>query len=443
MPSFESIDRLRHHSSPAPPELFGQADPGTRASAENSTPPRSERSELAPDVETRRQLSQALKMEAISRVAGGIAHNFNNLLTGIMGFCDLMSMDTTDRAPVYRDRILKAASSGSDLIHQLLAFSQQQVLHPEPISVNRTIAELEPGWRRAAAKAVEYVSELESRPWKVRADPKQIERVLSNLVTNAFEAMPEGGRLTVRTRNLEVDGFSVSHLGIQAGRYVLIEVEDTGVGIDDEIYARIFEPFFSTKQELNTTGLGLSTVFGIVKQSDGEIRLTSSPGHGTRCRIYLPRTDRDSPAVREGAPHVESPGRHAILLAEDDARVQLVLKAILARQGHDVLAARDGVEAAEVSEQYEGSIDLLVTDIVMPRMDGIELAQKVLETRAGTKVLFISGFSQKREILHELLGESTEVDFLKKPFETETLALKLQQMLDHGPPRVDGRQAVA
>lgn len=449
MTPFESIDRLGHRLETqfldgATLAYLERPRRNRRPTGEQPAAIAGRLPELAPDAAARHQLTQAQKMEAIGRVTGGIAHNFNNLLTGILGFCDLLADRTTDRHNdgLYLENIMVSADRGGQLVRQLLAFSQQQILEPETFDLNRAVTDREPFLRQLAGDPVEVVIDLEPTAVPVRADPQQIDRVISHLAANAVEAMAVGGRLTLRTRQLELDGFSICHLGIPSGPYVLLEVEDTGTGIDEAIYDRIFEPFFSTKEELNRTGLGLSVVYGIIKQSGGLIRMESSPGHGTCFRIYLPRTASKaevapaSTAISSVAAEDQSTdGHRTILLAEDDPTVQLVLKAFLAQRGYRVLAADDGAEGLEISERHDGVVDLLLTDIIMPRMDGLELAQKMLATRVETKVLFISGYAQERDALCELLGGNTEVGFLKKPFENEHLERKLRQMFDSVPPR--------
>ena len=446
MTSFESIERLRYRAQ-APPQVADGAalrhlrpsvDPATERRTDPELSRRARATDLTRDASATRQLTQAQRMQSIGRVTGGIAHNFNNLLAGIMGFCELMAAESEDQAGKgrYLEKIVAATDRGSHLVKQLLAISQQQILEPRPFDINRAVNDHEPRLRRMAGEHIQVVTDLDAEPGPVYADPKQIERMLSNLTANATEAMVEGGRLTLRTRRLDLEAPSISHLGIPKGRYMLLEVEDTGSGIDDAVYDQIFEPFFSTKEALNGTGLGLSVAFGIVKQTGGQIRVESSPGHGTCFRVYLPRTaPRDKIAPGPAADPVVAPAtelarhRETILLAEDDPTIRLVLEAFLAKRGYRVLVACDGAEGLELAKGHDGRIDLLLTDIVMPRMNGLELAQIMVEQRAGTQVLFISGYTQEREALCELL-DATQVEFLKKPFEHEILELKLREMLD-------------
>ncbi len=460
MTSFESLDRLRHRTNAPPAQLFDEAVSAHRHQShkDSEETPQIELS-LSPDTDTRCQLAQSQKMEAISRVTGGIAHNFNNLLTAIVGYCHLLEDDSRgpEKAGSYRASLMASADRATDLVKQLLAFSQQQILEAGRVDLNRVVNGHEPLLRRLAGYQIEIDIDLEPDLGSVRVDRKQLKRVLSNLTTNAVEAMPTGGRLSVRTRRLELEAFSVSNLGIAKGNYIVLEIEDTGPGIDEAIYNRIFEPFFSTKEELNGTGLGLSVVYGIVKQSGGQIRVESCSEKGTLFRIYLPEADPKKNSITEptsasGTPTAGEPttdsgdqttlaeGRRTILLAEDEPKVRQALTTFLTRQGYQVLAARDGTEGLEIAERHHGEIDLLLTDIVMPRMDGLELAQTLHAERADTKVLFISGYMHEREILADLV-RGTDVEFLEKPFLNECLEMKLRAMLGTPPRRSSPRAA--
>ena len=374
-------------------------------------------------------------MAVISHVTGGIAHNFNNLLTGIIGFSDLLAQTSTDKSATLRyvERIVQAAQRGGCLVQQLLAFSQQQVLSPEPVQLNRVVTENAQRLRKGLAHGIELELELEPWPKLIEADQVQLRQILENLTTNALEAMPDGGTLTIRTQALQVNSFSMQHLGIPKGDYMLLAIEDTGHGIEEQIYDQIFEPFFSTKSELNGTGMGLAMVYGLVKQSGGEIRVDSSVGSGTCFTIYFPQSSLsegtclsdsfDSKKEHQG----ESPP--TILLAEDDPTIQLVVKSFLSKCGYEVHTVSNGREGIEFTKDHQGEIDMLLTDIVMPEVDGLELAQETLAMRHETKVLFISGFSQEQEVLSDLLGGKAEVDFLKKPFKNKQLGLKVAELI--------------
>ncbi|MEM7349194.1 MAG: response regulator [Acidobacteriota bacterium] len=385
-----------------------------------------------------RQLAQAQKMEAIARVTGGVAHNFNNLLAGIVGFCDLAShSESSDDRALYLEKIANSAHLASDQVKKLLAFSQQQLLDCRPVLLDPIVSAAARQLLPEVPDTVEVEVDLRAGPDAVRVDPNQAEAILAQLAANALKAMPEGGRLTFKTRELTLDHLSPAHFGIHRGRYVLLEVRDTGYGIDESSYEKIFEPYFSTKANLNGTGLGLSMVYGWVKQSGGQIRVESQPGRGSVFRVYLPRTavaqepraSNQQPAesaIRQ-VEHQRRPG--TLLLAEDDPTMQLVLRAFLQQRNWHVLAAADGVAAVELAQQHDGPIDLLLTDIVMPRMDGLELAQTIKADRPETKIVFISGYTQDRETLSELLGGARDIDFLKKPFRHEQLQRKLEQLV--------------
>ncbi len=447
MTSFESLDKLHHkpHQAPLPhfldPTLCQVSEPDRSPASARALAPRAPGTANAgPDRRGLQSLTQAQRLQAISRVTGGIAHNFNNLLAGIIGFCELIGSKPTSpgQAPNYAAEIASTAHRASDQVQHLLAFSQQLLLHPQKVKINRIVSDLKDNLKRAAGEDIEVEIDLDPWPDVVEADPQQLEQIIRSLATNAIEAMPDGGCLTVRTRSVEVESFSPRHLGIPNGRYTLFEVEDTGKGIDEAIYDRIFEPFFSTKENLNGTGLGLAMVYGLVKQSGGQIRVDSQPGQRTCFSVYLPPADSDPGDIsskqrrrldRRNRLSENNETRATILLAEDDPTMQLVLKAFLRQRGFAVITASDGAEGIERSRRYEGKVDVLLTDIVMPNVGGLGLAQALRSERKDIKILFMSGYSQDRISLRALIDESPEVDFLKKPFKNDELETRLERLL--------------
>ena len=324
------------------------------------------------------QLRQAQKMEAVGRLAGGVSHDFNNLLTAILGYADLLALTISADSPLRRntDEIKAAAQRGADLTRQLLAFGRRQVLAPEVLDLNHTVRTIEKLLRRVIGDDIELRTDLGADLGAVRADPSQIEQVILNLGINGRDAMPDGGVLTLRTDNVEVEteGDKLP-IGLASGDYVMLEVDDTGVGIDEEIRDQIFEPFFTTKSRTKGSGLGLSTVYGIVRQSGGDIEVYSEPGKGSRFRILLPQVEGEPTTAR---PADESPGmprgEETVLLVEDEPAVREYLRSLLAQLGYSVLVAEDGVRALEVAGELRGGLDLLLSDVVMPRMNGVELA---------------------------------------------------------------------
>jgi PAS domain S-box-containing protein len=389
-----------------------------------------------------RQLHEAQKMEAVGRLAGGVSHDFNNLLTAILGYADLLSLAIPEDNPLRRntDEIKAAAQRGADLTRQLLALGRRQVLAPETLDLNQTVLTIEKLLRRVIGADIELVTELASELGAVRADPSQIEQVLLNLGINGRDAMPEGGRLTLRTGHVEVQcPGERTPLGLAGGDYVMLEIEDSGVGIDDDIRDQIFEPFFTTKSRSKGSGLGLATVYGIVSQSGGQIEVHSEPGHGSRFRILLPRVYEEPRAV---PPLVHSPGmpqgNETVLLVEDEPAVRDYLSTLLGRLGYSVVAAGDGVRALELASEGQGRFDLLLSDVVMPRMNGVELANRLTEKIPGLRVLLISGHADKPEALMEQRQSGAPVEFLQKPFSSVTLAHRLRRVLEASADRADG-----
>jgi two-component system cell cycle sensor histidine kinase/response regulator CckA len=378
------------------------------------------------------QLLQAQKMEAIGELTGGIAHDFNNMLTIIIGYSDLLlqNLKADDSLRSDIEQIQLAGKRASSLTQQLLAFSRKQVLQPRVLDLNAVLTNLDQMLQRLISEDIAMVAVPAPGLWRVYADPSQIEQVIMNLVFNARDAMPKGGKLTIETANVELDdAYACEHISIRPGPYVMLAVSDTGCGMDTETQARIFEPFFTTKEKGHGTGLGLSTVYGIVKQSDGNIWVYSEPGRGTTFKIYLPRVEGVVETVEPGAVRTKTVrGSETILLVEDENGVRRLAHSILRAHGYTVLEARHGKEAILLSGQHEGLIRLMVTDVVMPEMSGRELAEHLKPSRPNMKVLFMSGYTDKAMLHQGTLEPGTA--FLQKPFTPEALARKVREVLD-------------
>ena len=378
------------------------------------------------------QLRHSQKMEAIGRLAGGVAHDFNNLLTAIMGYAQLMTLRLGPNDPAIRDteEILRAADRASMLTRQLLAFSRREVLQPRLMSLNAGIADMGKMLRRLIGETIELQIIPGDDLWTVTADPGHIEQVLLNLSINARDAMPEGGRLTIETANVELgEVYAGDEVGVAPGAYVLLAVTDSGSGMDDATKARAFEPFFTTKGPERGTGPGLSTVYGIVKQWGGAVQIYSDLGWGTTVKVYLPRTHGVAEPVARADARASMPqGSETVLFAEDQDAVAAVVRATLQLCGYRVLQAHNGGEAMALSEQHEGAIPLLISDLVMPGMNGLELAVSIRRTRPETKVLIISGYSERAFSS----GAVTEIGaaFMQKPFMPHILARKVREVLD-------------
>jgi two-component system cell cycle sensor histidine kinase/response regulator CckA len=389
------------------------------------------------------QLRQAQRMEAIGRLAGGVAHDFNNLLAVIAGYCELLLDDLGQESPLRAsvEEIGKAAGRAVELTSRLLTISREQVVQPEVLDLNALIANVEQTLRRLIGEDMLLETALAPDLGKVRVDPGQVEQVLLNLAANARDAMPQGGKLTIETANVELDEpYALIHNGVEPGRYVLLAVSDTGTGIDAKVLPHIFEPFFTTKREGKGTGLGLSIVYSIVHQSGGHIRVYSEARKGTAFKIYLPVAGE---AVREAQPApVSAPseqGSGVILVVEDQEAVREMLTRALTVRGYTVFDAAGGEEAIRFVAGHHGPIDLLITDVVMPVMSGRELAERLTAERPGMKVLFISGFADRAVIHHGML--SPGINYLQKPFPLSELAHKVQEILKgpSAPGAVSGR----
>jgi len=393
---------------------------------------------IAADLTEMRQLEvqyrQAQKMEAVGRLAGGIAHDFNNLLTAIIGTTSLVleDMGLESRARLDIQEIEKAAKRAAGLTRQLLIFSRQQVLEPRALDLNALVGNLEKMLHRLIGEDIELRTKPGAPLGAVRADPGQLEQAIVNLVVNARDAMPQGGRLTIETADVEFDrSYVAAHVPFQPGPYVLLAISDTGVGMDGATKARLFEPFFTTKEPGRGTGLGLATVYGIVKQSGGYVWAYSELGHGTTFKIYLPRV-AETPERPESATGTPTPvrGSETVLVVEDQEEVRKLTQRVLEGRGYAVLAARNGAEALEIVARHPTRIHLMITDVVMPGMNGRELAELACARRSDLKVLYVSGYTGEAVLQHRLLEAG--VAFLQKPFTPDALARKTREVLDNG-----------
>jgi PAS domain S-box-containing protein len=381
------------------------------------------------------QLRQSQKMEAVGQLAGGVAHDFNNLLTVINGYCqlllDVLAQDDSNR--IWVEEIQKAGLQASSVTNQLLAFSRRQVQHAAPLNLNTVVKNVEKMLRRLLTDNIELVGGLDPSLGQVLADEGQIQQILLNLVVNARDAMPKGGRLTIETANVQLrETRSPEGGSVKPGRYAMLAVSDTGIGMDAETQKRIFEPFFTTKIAGKGTGLGLAMVYGAVKQSRGYIRVSSRPGEGSVFKVFLPCVDQqareDSPAAFDAA---SFRGAEIILLVEDDADVRRVIGRILQKQGYVVLEAGNGKEALQLVQAHNRHIHLLVTDVVMPEMNGRELAETLTALHPETRVLYITGYAEGLIDQDIILEPGTHI--LQKPIRYETLVQKTREILDRDP----------
>jgi signal transduction histidine kinase/CheY-like chemotaxis protein len=388
-------------------------------------------------LESEEQLRHSQKMEAIGTLAGGVAHDFNNLLTVISSYSELAMISLEPSSPLRTDmeQIFQASVRAASLTRQLLAFSRKQVLHPEAVELNELVSGVEKMLRRLIGPAIE-IRRIQATPFaRVKADPSQIDQVIVNLAVNARDAMPQGGELTIETGTVRLDRDESARLGVEAGDWVLLSLADTGIGMDEATRARIFEPFFTTKEPGKGTGLGLSTVYGIVRQSGGCITVESEPGKGTKFRIYLPALEFiDAPLQGEPAASQMRPGSETILLVEDDEPVRVLADRLLRDAGYLVLTASHAGEALLLSEQHDGPIHLLLSDVVMPLMSGWRLADRLRPNRPEMRVLFMSGHTDHGANGQGSLHADTPV--LQKPFGPEALHTKVRGVLD---PRNSGR----
>ena len=379
------------------------------------------------------QLRQAVKLEAIGTLAGGIAHDFNNLMTAVIGYSDLLLYRLQKDNPLRKDieQIRNAGLSAASLTRRLLAFSRKQVLQPKVLDLNRVVADTEKMLRRLIGEDIDLVSRLDSALGRVAADPSQIEQVVINLAVNARDAMPRGGKLTIETANVSLDeSYARQHIDVRPGQYVMLAMSDTGIGMDAATLSHMFEPFFTTKETGKGTGLGLATVYGIVKQSGGHIWVYSELGQGTTFKVYLPGAEKDTESVPSDAALTELPqGRsEALLLVEDDDTVRSLAGRCLRMNGYTVIEAREGAEALKIFEEHGGSFHLLITDVVMPGMSGRELAKEITLLSPELKVLYMSGYTANAIAQHGVLDAG--ITLLQKPFTPEALVRRVREVLD-------------
>ena len=376
------------------------------------------------------ELRQSQKMEAVGQMAGGIAHDFNNVLNVIIGYATLLlkNFPAADRTHRQIEEIGRAAERGAGLTHQLLAFSRKQVLQPRIVNFADTLRDMDPMVRRVIREDIEVTTKIPEDLAPVKIDPSQVQQVILNLAVNARDAMPGGGKLTLELSNVQLDeSYSAMH-DISPGSYVMLAVSDNGCGMSPEVRQRAFEPFFTTKDAGSGTGLGLATVYGIVRQSGGHIWLYSEPGVGTTFKMYFPSVDAGEEPVSSKTAHRISPrGTETILLVEDDPAGRILVEEILSSAGYNVLPAEDGDKALLTAEQYGGQIDLLLTDVVLPKMGGREVASHMVSMRPGIKVLFMSGYTGHTAAQNGALD--SDVNFLPKPFSPDALCEKVRAVL--------------
>jgi len=377
------------------------------------------------------------KLEAVGRLAGGVAHDFNNILTAIIGYSDLLMGSVPQGDPV-RDGLLeikKAGDRAAALTQQLLAFSRKQMLQPTVIDLNALIQETQKMLRRLIPEDIEMQLQLDPQTRPVRADAAQTQQVLLNLVLNARDAMPQGGKLTIQTANTDLSSsYARKHTEVRAGPYAVLSVSDTGCGMDEATQARVFEPFFTTKVQGKGTGLGLATVYGIVKQSGGHIEISSAPGQGSVFRVYLPIAEEAVPTVSLTSGLTRTPpGTETILVAEDEDALRGLVRRVLEEHGYAVLAGKDGEEALRLCRQHPGAVHLLLSDVIMPNMNGPRLAQEVKSLHPDVRVIFMSGYTDSTLVSRGV--SQGEAYFLQKPFRTDTLIQLVREVLDRAPTR--------
>jgi two-component system, cell cycle sensor histidine kinase and response regulator CckA len=381
------------------------------------------------------QLRQAQKMEAIGRLAGGVAHDFNNLLSVIMGYAQVLASELDPSVPSrsFVEEIQSAGLRAAQLTKQLLAFGRKQVLVPRLVDLNEIISDMARMLERIIGEDIDLRLVPAPELGLASLDPHQVEQIVMNLVVNARDAMPSGGKLTIETQNVTLDEeFATRHLGVAPGPFVMIAVTDTGAGLDADTRARIFEPFFTTKRGGQGTGLGLSTVFGIVQQSGGTIWVYSEVGRGTTFKIYFPVSDGHAEALRTSPMPDVMRGSETVLLVEDEPLVRTLVKKILTRLGYDVLEAASGAEALEIHKATGKRVDLLLTDVVMPNMSGVELAAALRERLPGLRVLMMSGYTDNAMQHHGARTE--ELPLLDKPIDVHSLGKRVREALDTPPP---------
>ena len=376
------------------------------------------------------QLQHAQKMEAVGRLAGGVAHDFNNMLTVISGYNRMLLDELSPADPLrsYVEEALTAADRAAELTNQLLAFSRRQIMQPKVVNVNAVVKQSDKMLRRLIGEDIEVVFRLKDDVGNIKVDPGHLEQAIVNLAVNSRDAMPVGGRLTVETCNVHLDeNYARSHVGVKAGEFVMIAVSDNGTGMDAATRQHIFEPFFTTKEKGKGTGLGLATVYGIVKQAGGDIWVYSELGQGTTFKLYFPRVLEESAETGAVEPARPAQSLETVLVVEDEQSVRDLTVKMLQKLGYRILTAASGAEAIEISRTHPGPINLLLTDVVMPNMSGRQLADALRPHRPDMKVLFLSGYTEDTIVHHGVLDQS--VQFLPKPFSREVLAKKLRDVL--------------
>ncbi len=377
------------------------------------------------------QYRHAQKMEAIGRLAGSVAHDFNNSLSVILSYASLLLVNIKPVNPIRQDiaAIQKAGERAAELTRQLLAFSRQQALNLRVVSLNEVVLDSGRMLRRLLGEDIELVTHLDRESSKVKVDPGQLDQVIMNLAVNARDAMPDGGKLTIETKDVMLDdSYITEHFGVAAGPHVMLAISDTGIGMSKETQARIFEPFFTTKEPGKGTGLGLATVFGIIQQCGGNIWVYSEPDSGTTFRIYLPISADVEEPTHEVFEPATLDGTETILLVEDQDEVRTVAHQILRRYGYHVLEARNGGEALLTCEKHPRTIHLLLTDVIMPQMNGRELAERLLRIRPDMKVLFMSGYTENTIVHHGVLDSG--ISYLQKPLDPEKPARRVREVLE-------------
>jgi len=423
-------------------EVANRRKDGTLFTVEQTiTPVRNERGDIArfvaimQDVTEKKkleqQLNQAQKMESVGRLAGGVAHDFNNLLSVIIGYSEILMEHPGFDSHALRlaEEIKRAGGRAATLTRQLLAFSRQQVLEPRVLNLNTIVTDMQKMLRRLIGEDVEIHAKLEGDLGRVKADPGQIEQIIINLAVNARDAMPQGGKLTIETSNVELDeSYAAQHPPATPGRYVLLAMADTGMGMNREIKARIFEPFFTTKELGKGTGLGLSTVYGIVKQSGGYIWVYSEPGQGSVFKVYLPRVDQPVEPLLPAELAVESlRGTETILVVEDEDTLRTLIRTLLEQSGYTVMEAKSGADALQAAQEHDAAIQLLLTDVIMPGLSGPAVAERLAHTHPKTKVLYMSGYTDTFATDRGLLAGAATL--VHKPFTRKDLLRKVREVL--------------
>jgi signal transduction histidine kinase/CheY-like chemotaxis protein len=382
--------------------------------------------------ELEKQLIQSQRLEAIGRLSGGIAHDFNNLMTAVVGYSDLLTMKLVHDSDICKDieQIKKAGQSAASLSRQLLAFSRKQILQPRVVDLNHIVDDIDKVLQRVIGEDISLITVLEPQLGYISVDPGQMEQVIMNIAVNARDAMPNGGKLTIETGNVYQDErYAQKYLGFQPGSYVMLAMTDTGTGMDEETKSHIFEPFFTTKEEGKGTGLGMSTVYGIVRQSNGHIFVYTEPGRGTTFKIYLPRIEGNAePEEKEELAVKVLNGTETLLVVEDNDSVRNLARKVLGDYGYTILEAEDGESALKLSEAHEGSIHLMLVDIVMPGISARDLVGRLKTFRPQMKVLYMSGYTENAIVHQGILTPGTP--FLQKPFTPVGLVSKVREVLD-------------